>query len=145
MINYLSNDFLRQNDINILFSNLLILLIFLLFKDDILPLANSLPHFCLIDKLFGIECPFCGTTRAFCELSNGNFINAYTFNSSIYFVASFFILQIPLRVYSLINEKSRQNINLFSSYMGKGVFLILIANWIIMLIQSPIMNAIRAF
>ena len=72
LMKYLSNDYFRQNDINILISNILILSLFILFKNTVVDFMNLIPHFCLIDKIFGIECPVCGTTRAFCELSNGN-------------------------------------------------------------------------
>lgn len=133
-LKYFSNEFIRQYNIGILLSNILIISIFVLFKNNIISFLNFFPHFCLVDKLFGIECPVCGTTRAFCELSNGNINKAITLNFASLFVASFFILQIPLRVFSLIKENSYKSINLFSKYFGRIILIIIFANWIINLI-----------
>jgi len=133
MIKYLSTDFFRQRDINILISNLLILSFFILFKNSLLEFLSLVPHFCLIDKLFGVECPVCGTTRAFCELSKGNMTNALNFNSASLLVAIFFILQIPLRIFSLVKKNTYKKVNLLSKYLGNTILLIVLANWIIKL------------
>lgn len=101
-IKHFSQNFLRQNDLNILLSNLIIILIFVLFKNTFISILNMLPHFCLFDKLTDIECPFCGTTRAFCELVNGSLKNAYALNISSYLVASFFIAQIPSELFHCV-------------------------------------------
>jgi|ERR1035437_403514 hypothetical protein len=131
LLKYFSNEFIRQNNIGILLSNIFIISIFVLFKNNVLSFLNLFPHFCLVDKLFGVECPVCGTTRAFCELSNGNISKAITLNFTSLFVASFFILQIPLRVFSLIKENSHKSINLLSKYLGRIILVIIFVNWII--------------
>ncbi len=133
LIKYVSNDYFRQNDINILISSLVIISIFLLFRNIVTEFLNLTPHFCLIDKLFSVECPVCGTTRAFCELSNGNIITAYKFNFSSLFVASFFVLQIPLRLFSLTKEHTHDRINLVSKYLGNIVLILIIMSWVIKL------------
>ena len=130
MIRYLSTDSFRQHDINILISNFLILSFFVLFKNSVLECLNLFPHFCLIDKLFGIQCPVCGTTRAFCELSNGNLSNAFNLNSASLIVALFFFLQIPLRIFSLVKTNTYKKVNLLSKYLGNVILLILLVNWI---------------
>ena len=128
---YLSNNDFRQREINILISNLFILSVFILFKDSLINLLNLLPHFCLIDKLFGIECPVCGTTRALCELAKGNINNAYHLNATSALVAFYFVLQIPLRSFSLLKENSQKNINSFSKYLGNILLILILVNWII--------------
>ena len=115
-IRHLSNNYFRQRDINILLSNLFIISIFILFKNTLIDFLNLIPHFCLIDKLFCVECPVCGTLRAFCELSKGNINKAYNFNITSLFVASFFILQIPLRLFSLVKENTHDRVNLLSKF-----------------------------
>lgn len=35
---------------------------------------------CPFKQLFGIPCPGCGTTRAFCAFFKGNFVEAFTIN-----------------------------------------------------------------
>jgi hypothetical protein len=131
ILKYHSDDYFRQNDISILASNILIVVTFLLFKNSVIGILNLLPHFCLIDKLFSVECPFCGTTRAFCELANGNIDKALTLNFSSLLVALFFILQIPLRLISLLKESLRIKINLLSEYLGGIILLLIITSWVI--------------
>lgn len=94
---------------------------------------NMLPHFCLFDKLIGIECPVCGTTRAFCELSNGNFNKALSFNISSLFVAFFIGMQIPLRSIAIIKKKTRNKVNILSKYLGYMILIIILTNWFIRL------------
>ena len=102
IIKHFASDYFRQNDYNILISNLLIILFFIFSGSYLISILNYIPHFCLIDKITGTECPVCGTTRAFCELSNGNLNNAYYLNRTSIFVAIFFIFQIPLRILSIL-------------------------------------------
>lgn len=134
MIRYLSTDSFRQHDINILISNFLIVSFFILFKNSLLEFLNLFPHFCLIDKLFGIQCPFCGTTRAFCELSKGNLNNAFNLNFASLFVALFFILQIPFRIFSLVKANTCKKVNLLSKYLSNIILFIVLVNWIIKII-----------
>lgn len=131
ILKYFSTDILQQNDLNILISNLLIIIVFFIFGNSLLRFLSFLPHFCLFDRVFGIECPVCGTTRAFCELSKGNLLRAFNFNFSSFFVAIFFISQIPMRMISLVKINLRKKINAISKYSGNLILIILLANWII--------------
>ncbi|MCF8396771.1 MAG: DUF2752 domain-containing protein [Bacteroidales bacterium] len=131
LIKYLSNDYYRQNDFNILISNSLIIIFFLTFKNVLIDFLGYIPHFCLIDKIIGVECPVCGTTRAFCELSNGNLNNAYYLNATSILVALFFISQIPLRLISLIIENKSKIINIISKFLSRSILTIIVLNWII--------------
>jgi len=131
LIKYLSKDYFRQNDFNILISNTLIVLFFLIFKNVLIDFLGYIPHFCLIDKIIGVECPVCGTIRAFCEMSNGNLNNAYLLNSTSIVVALFFISQIPLRLISLINENKSKSINFISKFLGRSILTIILLNWLI--------------
>lgn len=131
LIKYSSKSFCRQNDLNILISNLLIILFFLIFKNKLIALLGHIPHFCLIDKVIGVECPVCGMTRAFCELSNGNLYNAYFLNATSILVVIFFISQIPLRLISLINKNKNKIINTISRYFSLSILTIILLNWII--------------
>ncbi len=131
LIKNLSKEFVKQNNLNILISNLLIILLFLILKNSIIGFLGHIPHFCLIDKIIGVECPVCGTTRAFCELSNGNLRNAYTLNAASILVAVFFISQIPLRLVALIDQNRSKTINVISKYASKGLLAIILLSWII--------------
>ncbi len=130
LIKYLSKGHVKQNNLNILISNLLIILFFLIFRNSIIGFLGHIPHFCIIDKIIGVECPVCGTTRAFCELSKGNLTNAYMLNTTSLLVALFFIAQIPLRLVALTNENKSKTINIISKYASRGVLTIIMLNWI---------------
>ena len=119
---------------NILISNILIITIFVLFRNSLLDFLSYIPHFCLFDKLIGIECPVCGTTRAFCEIAKGNLQKAFSLNLSSFLVALFFLFQIPLRLFSLYREKSIKRINLISRRMSYVVLAVIITNWLLNMI-----------
>ena len=131
LIKHLSSDFHRQNDYNIMMSNLIIILFFACFGNSLMSILDYIPHFCLIDKMLGVECPVCGTTRAFCDLSNGNLNNAFLLNRTSILVAFFFLSQIPLRVFSILEIVRPEKINLISTYFSRTVLFFIILNWII--------------
>lgn len=136
LIKNLTSDYYRQNDYNILMSNLILILIFAFFGNSLISILNNIPHFCLIDKLTGIECPACGTTRAFCELSNGNLNNAYFLNKTSILVALFFIFQIPLRIISILKITNTNRINIISKYFSRVILIVILLNWAIKLFTN---------
>lgn len=131
LIKLFASEYKIQHELNILISNTLIILLFLILKSNLIYLLNLIPHFCLFDKIIGVECPVCGTTRAFCEISNGNFKNAYTLNLSSLFVVLYFVFQIPLRITTLIKNKFIYKVNKISKIMSFFVLVIIIVNWLI--------------
>lgn len=130
IIRYLAKDYPRQNDINILISNSIIIFAFVLYNNTLIDILDSIPHFCLFDKIFNYECPVCGTTRAFCELSAGNITSAIRLNYSSMFVAAYIALQIPFRLITLTKEFTRKNINIISIFLGRFVVAVVIASWL---------------
>jgi hypothetical protein len=134
LIKQLASNYTIQHELNILLSNILVVLLFLVLKDKVLDLMNIVPHFCLFDRMFGIECPVCGTTRAFCEISKGNYLNAGNLNFSSFFVVSYFLSQIPLRLIALSNNDFIFIINVISKIFGLLVIGVVIINWFINLV-----------
>lgn len=126
----LSKDYSRQLDINVLISNTIIVLVFYFFSNQLLNWLSVLPHFCLIDKLFHVECPACGTTRSFIGLANGNFQDVLILNFASILVAVFLIIQIPVRIISLLFNKLHTKLNRFSNYFGKAIIISLLINWV---------------
>lgn len=135
-IKFLSPNFYKQNDYNILFSNVILLLLFFFLGSSLIYILSYIPHFCLIDKITGIECPVCGTTRAFCELSAGNLSKAYTYNKTSVLVAMFFIFQIPLRLFSILKNTNTPKINTLSKNFSRLILTIIFINWIIKLFTN---------
>lgn len=136
IIKHFASDYFRQNDYNILISNLLIFLLFIFTGSYLISILNYIPHFCLIDKITGIECPVCGTTRAFCELSRRNLTNAFYLNKTSILIALFFITQIPLRIFSLVGITKSITINKISKYFSRVILTIILINWIIKLFTN---------
>ncbi|MDR1343337.1 MAG: DUF2752 domain-containing protein [Prevotellaceae bacterium] len=72
LIKYVFSDYSAQFEANILISNAIIIITFAIFRDTLVDFISLLPHFCLFDKIFDVQCPFCGITRGFCELAKGH-------------------------------------------------------------------------
>lgn len=125
-----------QKEYNILFSNIVIIISFLIFKNDVIVIMNLVPHFCLFERLFGIDCPVCGITRAFCQISEGEFINAYILNLSSFIVGIYFIFQVPLRICSLINNHLIPKVNLISKRLGFFAIGVILVNWLFYLLNQ---------
>jgi len=131
LMKYLCNDCLRRYDCNVLLSNGAIIILFYVFQDALIDALNLLPHCCLMDYVFNVECPGCGITRSFCEISRGNIGSASAYNLSSLFVAVHFLMQIPLRLRVLLSENFRTRMNLLSRYSGKVVLTVVISVWLI--------------
>ena len=131
LIKHISFNERNHYEANILISTLFILIMFIVFKDTLLVVANALPHFCLFEKVTGVPCPVCGIIRAFCELSNGNILQAYHLNLSSLIIASFFIAQIPLRICSLYKHETQKKVTSISKILSRLVLAVIIINWLI--------------
>jgi hypothetical protein len=129
LIRYIFSDNNSQYEANILISNVLIIAVFILLGNVLLGMVNAIPHFCLFDYIIGVQCPVCGITRAFCELSRANIVAAYKLNLSSLFVALFFVIQIPLRICSLCKPQMRKRITKISKMLSRSVVIIIILNW----------------
>ena len=126
-------DYLRQNNLNILISNVIIILVFISFRNTLIEFLNLLPHFCLFDRLFNIQCPVCGMTRGLCELSKGNVNKAVSLNSACLLMGTFFILQILLRLYSLFFINSTEKVNRISKLLSNSILFIILILWFLKL------------
>jgi len=77
-----------------------IILLFPLFADKQTVLKNA--PTCISKSRFNVECQLCGMTRAFIEISNGCFTNAYNLNKgSLIVYLSFLLNSIVFIVHSI--------------------------------------------
>ena len=82
-----------------------IIVIFPFFADRKTVLKSS--PTCISKKQFNVECSLCGMVRAFIEISNGNFSNAYDLNKGSLFVYSSFVLNLVTFIaYIIYNTKT---------------------------------------
>jgi len=104
LIKKLSNNFDKQINLNILFSNLSIL-IFLIFISKINNFLSYIPHFCLFQTLFDIPCPGCGIIRSIICILNFDFLKSISYNPLGILIIITILFQINFRLISLINNK----------------------------------------
>ena len=88
-----------------LLTTLLILIPFIVDRDKIL---NNTPV-CISVSKYNVECALCGMTRAFIEISNGNFIKAYTLNKGSLFLYVAFLANSLIFILNSIYSKIFKN------------------------------------
>ena len=130
-----SSNIIIQYQWNILISNISILSFFIIFRSDLILIINSIPHICLFKSLLNIDCPFCGTTRAFTHLAEGDFYNAIKYNIVCIIIALYFAMQIPVRVLSLIKNDIIETVNFYSKIFGVLILCLTILTWILKIIN----------
>lgn len=89
------------------------IILFPFFADKKTVLENT--PTCISKSQFNVDCSLCGITRAFIEISNGNFRNAFNLNNGSLFVYLSFIFNssifIAYCIYSInINNNIKSNI-----------------------------------
>lgn len=55
-------------------------------------IASLVPHFCLVEELINVKCPFCDLTKAFLFLINGEYKLALIHNMLSFFLPIYLIL-----------------------------------------------------
>ena len=72
---------------------------------------STIPHFCLFQNLFSINCPGCGMLRGTVALLNFNFFDAMNYNPISLIFLIYIALEIIIRIMRLNNNiDSKQNI-----------------------------------
>ena len=102
-------------------------------KTVFMPGFNSpMPETCSARRLFGIDCPGCGMTRAFISISAGQFQRAWNFNPASYVFYLFTAVQIPWHIIQIWRlKKNRLPIITRWAYMAPvGMVVLLTINWI---------------
>jgi len=70
---------------------------------------TPMPETCMTQRLFGIDCPGCGMTRAFIAISSGQFARAWRFNPASFIIYLFVALQIPWHTIQIWRLKNRRH------------------------------------
>lgn len=60
-----------------------------------------MPESCSAKRLFGLDCPGCGLTRAFISISSGQLARAWHFNPASFLLYPFVVIQIPWNVFQI--------------------------------------------
>lgn len=90
------------------------------------------PLHCVLYHTFGIKCAFCGMSRSFVAMADGNFQKAWQYHRLGAALFVFILLQIPYRIWSLIiypkkiNRAVQKPLLLF----GTAVLIAIFVNWL---------------
>lgn len=98
---------------------------------------SALPDTCTSRRVFGIDCPGCGMTRAFISISKGQFTQAWQFNPASFAVYLFIAVQIPWQTLQLwrLTRNQRPFEWGYIYLLPIGVVFVMLATWIWKLIQ----------
>ena len=93
----------------------------------------ELPHFCLFQQLFSINCPGCGMLRSFHSLASFDITSAIKYNPlSIVFIL-FIMGEVVIRVASLNKLIIPAKIFLYSKNSNKVFTCLLLMNWLLVI------------
>lgn len=90
--------------------------------------------YCLFKKVFNIQCPICGMTRAVKSLLQLNIITSLHYNLLVIPVLVFLAIIILLLIYDIIFNKKK--IEAIFNYLGKYYLLIILIFVINMIINN---------
>jgi len=109
-----------------------------IFRIDVLGLyffGLKWPMHCLLHSVFDVKCAFCGMTRSFIALANGDLAAAlqYHFLGPVFF--AFTVFQIPYRIWALAISPRRVNIKIRKAHNYFAVIILaaILVNWLIYL------------
>lgn len=106
-------------------------------------LPTPIPETCGTYALFGLNCPGCGLTRAFLQISRGNWYTAWHLNPISLPLYAYVAMQIPLAAMRWIPDAPDrtwfkilrvQHWAMINQYMGIGLSVGLLLQWMIRLI-----------
>jgi len=132
LIKKITDNDIQQINWNILISTILILIVLIFIK---ISTINSIPHFCLFNKLTGLPCPACGIIRSLLCLYDFKIMESLKYNPNGLMIFSFFILQIPMRIIVLCSEIHFHLIEKISRIMSRLVIVTLLIYWIFQIIN----------
>jgi hypothetical protein len=91
----------------------------------------ALPQTCLSRTLFGVDCPACGLTRSFIELSRGHWSESLAYHRLGWMMALAVVLQIPYRTACLATARSLHP--MATTIFGQMLIAALLIRWVVTL------------
>lgn len=93
---------------------------------------SPVPQTCAAQRLFGIDCPGCGMTRAFISISSGQFARAWSFNPASFIVYLFVAVQLPwnaIQIWRLKNQR-RPLVTPLAYMAPVAMVVVMVVHWI---------------
>lgn len=132
LIREISRNSVQQINWNILLSSLLILSFFMFFPQSTI---NTIPHFCLFEKLFGIPCIGCGMTRSMYSIFHLKIVDSLNLNPCGILVILYLFIQILIRILSIWKEHLFPKIQKISNKLNKLLIYTSLLFWIVRIIN----------
>lgn len=132
LMKFITNKSLQQINWNILLSSIIMLLLFAILQIEV---VNNIPHYCLLKETTGYPCPGCGVTRSVEHLFHFKWIESIKSNPNGILLVLFFVIQIPLRIFAILNDKQVENINKISKTLTLTIITTLVIFWIYQIIN----------
>ena len=90
------------------------------------------PMHCVLYHTFGIKCAFCGMSRSFAAMADGNFQQGWNYHRLGSILFGFILLQIPYRIWALTvyPKKVAPVIRRSLSLLGVAVLIAVFVNWL---------------
>lgn len=90
------------------------------------------PMHCILYHTFGVKCAFCGMSRSFIALADGNFQKAWQYHRLGPILFCFILLQIPYRIWALAiyPKKAVPVVRKFLLLLGTAVLIAVFFNWL---------------
>jgi hypothetical protein len=113
---------LKLDHVSILVSTLLALLL--------VPIVPHVPHFCLMQKVFGIVCPGCGISHSLLALIRLNVGASWRANPAGLAIAAVFCFQILARPVAIAAPRAGRFVSLLSCYGSNVAVALLLLVWV---------------
>jgi len=68
---------------------------------------DRMPQLCIYRQLFGMRCPGCGMTHAFCAVLHGDFARAFAYNHLVIIAFPFFVSIAARHLLSVVHDLHR--------------------------------------
>ena len=90
------------------------------------------PMHCILYHTFGVKCAFCGMSRSFVAMADGNFQKAWQYHLLGPILFCFILLQIPYRIWvlTIYPKKAAPAIRRLGLLLGAVVLIVIFVNWL---------------
>ena len=109
------------------------LLLSTLFALVVLPMATSIPHFCLMQRFLGIPCPGCGILHSMMAILTLHPVAGWNSNPAGFAVALGLGFQLVARPAAILMPRTADSVSIASKFISKFELVSLLSVWILRL------------
>ncbi len=106
----------------------------------LVPLVPLVPHFCVMQTLFGVPCPGCGVTHALLLAFGLHFRGSIAANPAGLVIASTIGFQLVARPWAMMNPEASTLVSRVSAWLGRIAVGCLLAVWAVALVNIVLLK-----